>query len=166
MDCSPSFWLNRIIDWVRQKAAYMSEKKTRIVTEESRNAVIEARRNEVFPERFVISYRDQESLRELIAAPSIIATGFSSREAAVGVTPNSSSTDADSKNILEKDASGRKDGWRGNQSPRQHLRHRVGLTETRRIACAILQNAVVAGVLLFYSRSVLGAVIRAFVGAS
>jgi hypothetical protein len=41
----------------------------------------------------------------------------------------------------------------------------VGLAETRRIACATLQNAVVAGVLLFYSRSVLGAVIRAFVGA-
>jgi len=41
----------------------------------------------------------------------------------------------------------------------------VGLTDTRRIACATLQNAVVAGVLAFYSRSVLGAVIRAFVGA-
>ena len=72
----------------------MSEKKTRIVAEESRYALIEVRRNEVFPERFVL--------------------------------------------------------------------HRVGLTETRR---ATLQNAVVAGVLMFYSRSVLGAVIRAFVGA-
>ena len=47
----------------------------------------------------------------------------------------------------------------------QSGRYTVGLTDTRRIACATLQNAVVAGVLLFYSRSVLGAVIRAFVGA-
>jgi len=116
MDCPPSFWLNRIIDWLQEKAAYMSEKKTRIVTEESRYAVIEFRRNEIFPERFVIAYRDQESLRP--------------------------------------------------QRPRQHPRHRVELTETRRITCAILQNAVVAGALLFYSRSALGAVIRAFVGAS
>jgi hypothetical protein len=47
----------------------------------------------------------------------------------------------------------------------QSWRYRVGLTDTRRIACATLQNAIVAGVLMFYSRSVLGAVIRACVGA-
>jgi hypothetical protein len=98
----------------------MSEKKTAIVMEESqsgRHAVIEARRNEGFSERFVSLYRGQESLRVPVAAP------------------------------------------------RQTLRLTVGLAETRRIACATLQNAVVAGILLFYSRSVLGAVVRAFVGA-
>jgi hypothetical protein len=47
----------------------------------------------------------------------------------------------------------------------QSGRRTVGIVETRRIACATLQNAVVAGVLMFYSRSVLGAVIRACVGA-
>jgi hypothetical protein len=47
----------------------------------------------------------------------------------------------------------------------QSGRYRVGLAETRRIACATLQSIVVAGVLMFYSRSVLGAVIRAFVSA-
>lgn len=44
-------------------------------------------------------------------------------------------------------------------------RHRVGLGKTRRIAFAALQNVVVAGGLLFYSRSILGAVVRACVGA-
>jgi hypothetical protein len=140
------------VDRIRKEADYMSEKKTRIVTEESRYAVIEVRRNEVFPEHFVISYRDRESLRELIAAPSIIGIGFSSRKAAVAVIPNSSSTDADSKDIRERPAF---------RSQDDH----VGLMETRRLACATLQNAVVAGVLMFYSSSVLGAVIRAFVGA-
>lgn len=53
----------------------------------------------------------------------------------------------------------------GPHSPRQRLLNRVGLEETRCIAFATLQNAVVAGVLMFYSRSVLGAVIRACVGA-
>jgi len=47
----------------------------------------------------------------------------------------------------------------------QSGRYRVGLTDARRITCATLQNAVVAGVLMFYSRSVVGAVIRACVGA-
>jgi hypothetical protein len=51
------------------------------------------------------------------------------------------------------------------QSPKQQPRHRVGLAGTRRLACVTLQNAVVAGVLMFYSRSVLGAVIRACLGA-
>jgi hypothetical protein len=132
----------------------MSEKKTAIVTAESRYAVVEVKRNEVFPERFVISYGDEESLREPIAGG-----------AAVAAITNSSSTDADSKNIREKPAFRREDDHHRPQSPRQHLLHRVGLTEPRRIACATLQNAVVAGVLMFYSRSVLGAVIRAFVGA-
>jgi hypothetical protein len=45
-------------------------------------AVIEARRTEGPSERFVIAYRDEESLRELIAGPSIMACGFASREEA------------------------------------------------------------------------------------
>src|SRR5215475_8692827 len=45
-------------------------------------AVIEALRTETAPERFVIAYREEESLRDLIAARSIIAVGFVSREEA------------------------------------------------------------------------------------
>ena len=45
-------------------------------------AVIEARRTEGPSERFVITYPDEESLRELIAGPSIIACDFTSREEA------------------------------------------------------------------------------------
>jgi hypothetical protein len=145
----------------------MSEKKTRIMTEESpsgRYAVIEIRRNEVFRKRFVISYRDEESLCELTAAPSIIGIGFSFREAAGAVIPNSLSRDAGAKNIPEKPAFRREDDHVEPQSPRHPL-PRAGLAKTRRIACATLQNAVVAGALLFYSRSILGAIVRACVGA-
>ena len=46
-------------------------------------AVIAGLRTETGPERLVISYSNEESLRDLIAAPSIIAVGFSSREQAV-----------------------------------------------------------------------------------
>lgn len=143
----------------------MSVKEAGIATEESRYGVVEVRRNHVHGERFVPSHRDQESLRELIAAPSILGIAFSSREAAVAVIPNSRSTDGDSKSIWEKHAFRREHDHRGPQLPTQQLLRRVGLTGTRPIAWATLRNAVVAGVLMFYSRSVLGAVIRAFVGA-
>jgi len=49
-------------------------------------AVIEALRTETGPERFVIAYPNEKSLRDVIAAPSIIAFGFSSREEAVANT--------------------------------------------------------------------------------
>ena len=46
-------------------------------------AVIAGLRTETGPERLVIAYPNEKSLRDLIAAPSIIAAGFSSREEAV-----------------------------------------------------------------------------------
>jgi hypothetical protein len=46
-------------------------------------AVIAGLRTETGPERLVIAYPNEKSLRDLIAAASIIAVGFSSREEAV-----------------------------------------------------------------------------------
>lgn len=46
-------------------------------------AVIETRRSQGRAERFVIAYRTERSLREYIAAPRIVATGFDSRDAAM-----------------------------------------------------------------------------------
>ena len=49
-------------------------------------AVIEALRTEAGPERFVIAYRNEQSLHDTMAAPCIIAFGFSSREEAAAST--------------------------------------------------------------------------------
>jgi hypothetical protein len=46
-------------------------------------AVIEALQTEAGSERFVIAYRSEQSLHDVIAEPCIIAFGFSSREEAV-----------------------------------------------------------------------------------
>ena len=46
-------------------------------------AVIAGLRTETGAERLVIAYPSEESLRDLISAPSILAVGFSSREEAV-----------------------------------------------------------------------------------
>ena len=45
-----------------------------------RYAVVAGLRTETGPERLVIAYPNEKSLRDLIAARSIIAVGFSSRE--------------------------------------------------------------------------------------
>jgi hypothetical protein len=48
-----------------------------------RYAVIGVRQTETGPERIVIAYSSEESLRDLIAAPSIVAFGFASHDEAV-----------------------------------------------------------------------------------
>jgi hypothetical protein len=129
----------------------MSEKETAIATGESqgeRYLVIEVRWCEPFPERFVFALRHEESLRERIAGVSVVGIGFGVCKAA-----------AEEK--LAVDCEG---DHRGGQSPRQDPRHRVGLSETRRIARATLQYAIAASVLVFYSKNVLGAALRALVG--
>ena len=49
-------------------------------------AMKEALRTQAGPERFVIAYRNEQSLHEVMAAPCIIAFGFSSREEASAST--------------------------------------------------------------------------------
>ena len=46
-------------------------------------AVIEALQTKAGSERFVIAYRSEQALHDVIAEPCIIAFGFSSREEAV-----------------------------------------------------------------------------------
>lgn len=48
-----------------------------------RYAVIEVLQTETGHERIVIAYPNEESLRDLIAAPSLVAFGFATREEAV-----------------------------------------------------------------------------------
>jgi hypothetical protein len=48
-----------------------------------RYAIIEALRSEAAPELFVISYRNENALRLVIADFCIVATGFASREEAL-----------------------------------------------------------------------------------
>ena len=59
-----------------------------------RYAAIEALRSDADPERFVIAYRNEQSLHDTVAAPCIIAFGFFSREKAVGSTKASVSAAA------------------------------------------------------------------------
>jgi hypothetical protein len=127
-------------------------------------AVIEARWTERPSERFVISYSDEESLRDLIAGPNILACGFASLRdaearidasllaAAPGTQPGSAlaATRNDRRPTLSQRGLG------------------IGfcLTQPWRILHEFAQAALAATVLAFYSKNAVSAVIRSLVGST
>ena len=124
-------------------------------------AVIEARQTEGPSERFVIAYSDEESLRELIAGPSIIACGFASREEA------QTNIDADFWTAAAwKQTSGPtvEKYQRGTLSAKRRLGTAFHLAQTGRIVRGFLQAAAAGAILVFYSRNAVSTVIRSFVG--
>ena len=124
-------------------------------------AVIEARRTEGPSDRFVIAYPDEESLRELIAGPSIIACGFASREEA----QTSIDTDFCTVSACKKTPrDGAEKYQRGVLSAKPSLAAGFNLRRTGRIVRGVLQGAVAGVILIFYSRNAVSAVIRSFVG--
>ena len=95
-----------------------------------RYAVIEGLHTETGHERIVIAYPNEQSLRDLIAAPSIVAFGFSSREEAVAGSRACVRTAAAYQRIPEAMAG------------RQTERHQQGLSwaERRRETGSVLQR--------------------------
>ena len=91
-----------------------------------RYAVIEAHWTKGPPERFVIAYRDEECLRDLIAAPSIIATGFASREGAASIAACLSARAVSKKTQKALAVDGSETDQRGTQSPTQRWRDGFG----------------------------------------
>lgn len=127
-------------------------------------AVIEARWTGGPCERFVIAYPDEESLRELIAGPSIVACGFANREEA------QAKIDADFWTAAGWEQTSRRptvDGaekyQRGVLSAKRRAGSRFDLTHTRRIVRVFLQSAVAGAILILYSRNAVSAAIRSFV---
>jgi hypothetical protein len=125
-----------------------------------RYAVIQASSNKDRPERLVIAYHDENCLRDLIAAPSIIGLGFVSREEAIANLKSFASNAAPSK-----------------QKPRItamfHATHANaelagghGLVKHRRIPQGIVQSALAAVIALFYSKNIVSVMIRMALGAS
>jgi len=125
-------------------------------------AVIEARRTEGPSECLVIAYFDEESLRDLIAGPSIIACGFASREEA------QTNIDADlyTGTVWKEIPTDRAEKYqRGILSAKRRLEAGFNLTQTGRIVRGLLRTAVAGAILILYSRNVVSSVIRSFVGS-
>ena len=113
-------------------------------------AVIEARRTDGLPERFVIGYSDEKALRDLIAGPNIIGCGFATRKQA------QRHIDAGVCKLLQRRrdpcTTGRKDVNHRVLSAKHRLRAGFDLIEAGRIVRGFFQAASAAAILTFYSR--------------
>jgi len=125
-----------------------------------RYAVIQASSNKDRPERSVIAYHDENCLRDLIAAPSIIGVGFGSREEAIANLEGRMSDAAPSKQKPRITAMFHATHENGD-SPSGH-----GLLKHRRIPQSILQSTLAAVIALIYSKNIVSAMTRIALGAS
>jgi hypothetical protein len=125
-----------------------------------RYAVIQASSNKDRPERLVIAYHNENCLRDLIAAPSIIGLGFASREEAIANLEGHMSDAAPSKQKPRITAMFHAPHANGDL-PSGH-----GLLKHRRIPQSILQSTLAAVIALIYSKNIVSAMIRMALGAS
>ena len=129
-------------------------------------AVIESCCSQGSPEPLVIAYADERSLRELIAAPSILGLRFDSRAEAVKSARNDSRAIALSNQMRER--AGMADGVQKCEldahSARRGLDGGCSSWRNRRMIHRILEQAAVMIALIFYSRNVVSGVIRTILG--
>jgi hypothetical protein len=128
-----------------------------------RFAVISVR-SEPDRERLVIAYPGEEALRHLIAAPSIVALGYTSRVDALKNIDRCVTTKVSLKRLLNT-ASLRPDITFLTEC-RAALRRFAGgfgRSESSRVMRNLLHNGLAAALIFFYSKNVLSSAARAFV---
>ena len=132
-----------------------------------RYAVIAGLRTETGHERLVIAYPNEESLRDLIAAPSIIAIGFSSREEAVAGSSASAPTAVPYQRIPETTTGGEIEN---DQEELNWARRRgeTGSTLRRltRVFASSYSDVAATVIAIYFSRNAVSAVIRMALGSS
>jgi hypothetical protein len=129
-------------------------------------AVIAGVRTETGPERLVIAYPNEKSLRDLLAAPSILAFGFSSREDAVAGS-RAPSPAAICYQRMPESACGRNErhqqelNWAERRGGRSSPLQRVA-----RFLFTSYSEVATTAIALYFSRNALSAVIRMAMGSS
>ncbi len=111
------------------------------------------------PERLVLAYPNEETLRDLIADTSIVGLGFSSRDEAVcaagaAVTKGATPWQADG-------VAGSHAEERLVHRLREQLAHRMKFSPIRRLATTIVQLSRAAALYIFYSKNIASAIVRA-----
>jgi len=125
-------------------------------------AVISAR-SEPDRERLVIAYADEETLRDVIAAPSIVALGYTSRAEALKNIDRCVTTKASLKRLLK--AASLHPNMTFLTECRVALRRLAGgfgLSGTSKVMRNLLHNGLAAALVFFYSKSILSSAVRAF----
>ena len=116
-------------------------------------------RSEPARERLVIAYPDEETLRDLIAAPSIVTLGYSSRADAFKDIEPCVTTTASLKRL--------KTAVLGTNmnflTVLRRLAGGFGRSGTSKVMRNLLHNGLAAALIFFYSRNVLSSTVRAFI---
>lgn len=115
-------------------------------------------------ERLVVAYPDEKTLRDLLAAPSIVALGYNSREEAqASISDRATITDPLRYKPIATLAA------RNMQALKEYVcnhlpgRGKFGLGKKKNTIRGLLQETFAAVVVLFYSQKVLSAALRAFI---
>jgi hypothetical protein len=130
-------------------------------------AVIAGLRTETGPERLVIAYPNEEALRDLIAAPSIIAMGFSSAAEAVAGSTASVPTAATYQRMSETAPCGEIERDQQERNCAE-WREETGSTLQRlaRFFATSYSDVTSTVTAIFFSRNTVSAVIRMALGSS
>ena len=125
-----------------------------------RFAIIQVSANKDHPESLVVAYPDENCLHDLIAAPSIVRVGFTSREEAmaklVSSMPNPRAFKEERRSICMS-YKAQQDGEAASG---------CGLLKNRRISCHFLQSILATITVFFYSNNLFSAMLRAALGLS
>jgi hypothetical protein len=121
-------------------------------------------RSEPGRERLVIAYPDEETLRDLIAAPSIEVLGYTSRADALKNINRCVTTTASLKRLLKTAV------LHTNMTfliecrvALRRLAGAFGPSGTSKIMRNLLQNGLAAALIFFYSKNVVSSTVRAFI---
>jgi len=132
-----------------------------------RYALVEAHWSEGPAERFAIAYCNEQSLRDVIAAPSIVGFGFASREEALAGLAGCLPTATGSKHMSRAPAvDGAKEYTRSVHSARRQVGNWLSHAEAWKTARRALQHATAVAIVVLYSSNMVSATIRRFIGAS
>lgn len=135
------------------------------VVADVRYAVIEALRAEGGAERFVLAYRNEQSLRDLIAPPCIAAFGFSSREDAtartkLGVSMATIQKQSRTRTLVKRT----EECEQGSHRAEQRSETCSASSTIHRFLTAFYSDAVAAGILAVFSSNIFSTAIRTFLG--
>ena len=115
-------------------------------------------------ERLVIAYPDEETLRDLIAAPSIVTLGHSSRADALKNIDRCVTTAASSKRLPKTAVLHTHRTFLTEcHVVLRRLAGAFGLSGASKVMRSLLHNGLAAALIFFYSRNVLSSTVRAFI---
>jgi hypothetical protein len=114
-------------------------------------------------ERLVIAYSDEKTLRNLLAGPSIVALGYSSREEAEASIRRHGTTNEPLRRKSLATFANATQTLQAYVFTRFRAKAAIHVGKTQSRICGLLQQTVAAAVVVFYSKNLLSAAVRALI---